>query len=114
MSEIGTGQGNFSHRGRCEKVQGKFKVGASTYSLQRQDEAIRDGHGEIQPDPVRLGRFMETSPTAVGVRKFREGSEGERLLQPVNVNESQTGHVRETSPTGVGVRKFRESSGQVR
>ena len=67
-----TCQGNFSHWGRCEKVQGKFKVGALTYSLQRQDEAIRDGHGEIQPDPVRLGRFMETSPTGVGVRNFKE------------------------------------------
>ena len=74
-------QGNFSHWGRCEKVQGKFKVGALTYSLQRQDEAIRDGHGEIQPDPVRLGRFMETSPTGVGVRKFKEGSVGEHSLR---------------------------------
>ena len=53
---------------------------------------------------------METSPTGVGVRKFRETSEGEHLQQAVNVNESQTGHVRETSPTGVGVRKFREKS----
>ena len=49
---------------------------------------------------------METSPTGVGVRKFRERSEGERLLQAVNVNESQTGHVRETSPTGVRCEKF--------
>ena len=65
-------QGNFSHRGRCEKVQGKFKVGASTYSLQHQDEAIRDARGEIQAEPVRLGRFMETSPTGVGVRNFKE------------------------------------------
>ena len=45
------------------------------------------------------------------MRKFRERSEGECLLQTVNVNESQTGHVRETSPTAVGVRKFKESSG---
>ena len=28
-------QENFSHRGRCEKVQGKFKAIVSTHALQR-------------------------------------------------------------------------------
>ena len=76
--------------GPCEKVQGKFKVGALTYSLQRQDEAIRDGHGEIQPDPVRLGRFMETSPTGVGVRKFRESSRWALQRTACSVKTKQT------------------------
>ena len=47
----------------------------STYHLHHQGDSIKDVCGEIQPEQVRLGRFVETSPTGVGVRKFRESSE---------------------------------------
>lgn len=54
-------------RVRCEKVQGDFKASVPTYSLKHREEAISDICGEIQPEPVGLGRFMECSPTKVGV-----------------------------------------------
>jgi hypothetical protein len=52
-SQIRKVHGNFSHRGRCEKVHGKFKASVSTYGLHHREEAIRDAYGEIQPEQVR-------------------------------------------------------------
>ena len=83
--------GNFSHRGRCEKIQEKFKAGVSAYSLPRREEAIRDANSEIQPEPVRSGNVRETSPTAVGVRKFRESSMQSFQLTYCSVERASSG-----------------------